>query len=121
MNPFTRFLNQWSPNRSFDQFITHWDVLEKVLVQVYRKKMMLLEAEPAFDESWSWLRKNYQRWEGELRPYWQKTQTAGQPTQTDPFQLLIDLPNPAAIPDNWMAMQHLASAREALNQYVLSK
>lgn len=118
MNPFTRFLNQWSSNRDLEQFIERWDVLERVMVRVHRGKVSLEEAQTLFDEAWPWLRERYPKWEEDLRPYWQQTVSGGQPTTIDPFQLLLDLPSPAAIQDNWHAMQHLPSAREALNQFV---
>ena len=91
------------------------------MVGVHREKMTLEEARPYFAEAWPWLRENYQQWSGDLRPYWQKTVSGGQPTTIDPFQMLIDLPNPEAILGNWTAMQHLPSAREALNNYILHK
>ncbi len=88
------------------------------MVQVHREKMMLAVAEPEFAQVWPWLRQHYGRWEEVLRPYWQQTKAAGVPTQTDPFQLLLDLETPAAILDNWHVMQHLPAAREALNLYL---
>ena len=118
MNPFTRFLSQWSKNRSLADFIAHWDRLEKLVVLVHREKLPLAEAEPEFAEVWPWLRQRYDQWEEWLRPYWQQTKAAGERTQTDPFQLLLDLENPAAILGNWRAMQHLPAAREALNRFV---
>lgn len=118
MNPFTRFLSQWSKNHSLADFITYWDRLERVMVLVHREKMTLAEAEPIFAEVWPWLRARYKNWAEPLRPYWQQTKAAGELTQTDPFQLLLDLENPAAILGNWHAMQHLPAAREALNRFV---
>jgi hypothetical protein len=57
-------------------------------------------------------------WSAYLRPYWQKTKAAGEHTQTDPFQLVLDLEAPDAILGDWRAMQHLPAAREALNLFV---
>jgi hypothetical protein len=121
MNPFTRFLSQWSTNRSFAEFIERWDRLEFLVVHVHREKMTLPEADLEFAQVWPWLRQQYDQWERKLRPYWQQTKAAGEPTQTDPFQLLLDLENPAAILENWSAMQHLPAAREALNRFVLNQ
>jgi len=118
MNPFTRFLNQWSKNRSLAEFITYWDRLEQLVVRVHRQKMTVAAAEPEFAEVWPWLRQQYGTWELLLRPYWQQTQAAGERTQTDPFQLLLDLDAPSAILGNWRAMQHLPAAREALNLFL---
>lgn len=118
MNPFTRFLKQWSKNRPFAEFVEQWDQLERLVVQVHRQKISVAEAEPVFTEVWPWLRQQYGQWEEVLRPYWQKTKAAGELTQTDPFQLLLNLENPTAILGNWRAMQHLPAARESLNQFL---
>lgn len=118
MNPFTRFLNQWSKNRSLSEFISYWDRLERLVVWVHREKMTMAEAEPEFSEVWPWLRQQYAHWEEAVRPYWQQTKAAGECTQTDPFQLLLDLETPSAILGNWRAMQHLPAAREALNLFL---
>ncbi len=88
------------------------------MVGVHREKMSLDQAEPEFAEVWPWLRQQYGHWEGALRPYWQQTKAAGAQTQTDPFQLLLDLETPSAILGNWHAMQHLPAAREALNLFL---
>ena len=118
MNPFTRFLTQWSKNRDLSEFIHYWDRLEQLVVRVHRKKTGLAEAEPEFTQVWPWLRQQYGGWEERLRPYWQQTKAAGAQTQTDPFRLLLDLETPSAILGNWHAMQHLPAAREALNLFL---
>ncbi len=120
MNPFTTFLRQWSPDDDFDAFIAYWDRLERLIIQVYRQKITVAAAQAEFDEVWPWLRQQYGRWQSTLEPYWRKTTAAGQPTQADPFLLLLEKPSPAAIPGDWRAMQHLPAARETLNQYALS-
>ena len=118
MNPFTRFLSQWSKDHSFAEFIQHWDRLEILVVQVHREKVTVGDAAPEFAQVWPWLQRNYGRWAEKLRPYWQKTRAAGAPTQTDPFQLLLEIDSPNAIVGNWRAMQHLPAAREALNCFL---
>jgi hypothetical protein len=118
MNPFTRFLSQWSKNRSLDELVAYWDRLERLVVLVHRQKMTLAEAESEFNQVWPWLRQRYGDWADALRPYWQQTKAAGESTQADPFQLLLDLESPAAILGNWRAMQHLPAAREALNLFL---
>ena len=119
MNPFTKFLNQWSNNRSLEEFIAYWDRLEALTIAVYKGKVNLAEATVEFKVVWPWLRARYGRWQLQLRPLWQNTKAAGEPTQTDPFQLLLDLPDPTAIQNNWQAMQHLPAARESLNHLLL--
>jgi hypothetical protein len=119
LNPFSRFLGQWSRNRPFTEFVARWDDLEVIVVRVYRQKMTPDAARPTFEQVWPWLRQHYPAWEAALRPYWQQTNAGGRPTQTDPFQLLLAFDQPEAILDNWTAMQHLPAAREAINKYLL--
>lgn len=121
MNPFTHFLQQWSADDRLAEFIAHWDVLERIVVGVYRKKMEPEAAEAEFRRVWPWLRAAYAEWEATLRPFWQATRAAGAPTQTDPFQLLLAIESPQAIRGDWRAMQHLPAAREALNQLIFQE
>lgn len=120
-NPFTRFLNQWSRDPDFDAFVAHWDVLEQVVVAVYRAKMSVAEASRPYQEAWPWLREAYPTWEAALRPYWEPTLAGGKRVTQDPFQLLLAIPEPAAIPGDWAAMQHLPAAREAINRFVVAR
>ncbi len=121
MNPFTKFLRQWPTNEEFDAFVTYWDRLERLTIQVYREKMTAEMAQSEFDEVWPWLRERYGRWQPLLETYWRQTTAAGKPTQSDPFLLLLEKPSPAAISGDWQAMQHLPAAREALNQYIIAQ
>lgn len=121
MNPFTQFLRQWSKNPSLDTFIIYWDRLEKLTIQIYREKMTVDEARPEFEAVWPWLRVQYGRWRAALEPFWQATNVGGQPTQTDPFQLLLEKRSPEDICGDWHMMQHLPAAREALNHYLMAK
>lgn len=119
MNPFSKYLRQFSDDPQFDTFVAHWDELESVVVRVYRHKMTVEAAQADFEQAWPWLREAYRHWEPMLRPYWQQTRAAGELTKTDPFQLLLDLQSPEAIAGNWTAMQHLPAAREAINRFLV--
>ena len=118
MNPFTKYLRQWSHNSSFEEFVEQWDRLEQIVISVYRKKMSINNAASEFDDLWSHLRQDYPQWENVLRPFWQQTKTGGQTTQTDPFQLLLSIQSVEAIQGSWNLMQHLPAAREAINHYL---
>lgn len=120
-NPFTHFLQQWNRRSDLDEFISYWDALERMVIGVYREKMSIPEAAAEFARVWPWLRQHYGDWQEALRPFWRQTKAAGALTQTDPFQLLLDLPGPQDIVGDWRAMQHLPAAREALNQFILSQ
>ena len=91
------------------------------MVQVYSEKLPVVEAAEQFDETWGWLREQYPRWSEQLQTFWQQTKAAGQKTEVDPFQLILDIQHPHNILGNWHAMQHLPAAREAINQFVLSE
>lgn len=121
MNPFSKFLRQWSANAALNEFTAYWDRLEAVVVQVYRRKMTAAEAREEFAVVWPWLRGAYGEWEETLRPFWTQTRAGGQLTQQDPFQLLLAFTQPEDILGDWQAMQHLPAAREALNQFSLSQ
>jgi hypothetical protein len=118
MNPFTRFLSQWTKDHLFTDFVAYWDRLERLVVLVHRGKISLAVAEPEFAQVWLWLRQQYGGWAEVLRPYWQQTKAAGELTLTDPFQLLLAIESPSEILGNWRAMQHLPAAREALNLFL---
>ena len=92
-----------------------------MVVRVYRQKITPAAARAEFEEVWPWLRQQYGVWEESLRPFWIQTTAGGQPTQYDPFQLLLAFTAPEDIRHNWTAMQHLPAAREALNQLILSQ
>lgn len=121
MNPFSKYLRQFTTDREFDAFVAQWDVLESTVIGVYRQKMTIEQAQADFTTTWPKLRQAYPQWEPRLRPYWQATRAAGEPTQIDPFQLLLSIPNPKAIQGDWNAMQHLPAAREALNRYLVDR
>lgn len=121
MNPFSKYLSQWSADRDFNGFVAQWDRLERLVVAVYRQKIDAVAAETEFSRVWPLLRREYDGWAAALRPHWQATRAAGEATQTDPFQLLLDLQSPAGITGNWRAMQHLPAAREAINRYLLAQ
>jgi hypothetical protein len=121
MNPFSKYLRQWSNDSQFEAFVDQWDRLERIVVGIYRGKIKVETAVPEFNQVWPWLRERYSDWAEALRPHWQATRAAGEPTHDDPFQLLLALPEPAAIRGDWRAMQHLPAAREAINRYLLAK
>ncbi len=121
INPFTRFLSQRSDDDAFAAFIAYWDRLERVMGGVYRVKLDKATAAGEYSAVWPWLRAHYPRWAETLRPYWQATHAAGEPTRDDPFALLLAIAAPADIAGDWRAMQHLPAAREAINRYLVDE
>ncbi|MBP6015402.1 MAG: hypothetical protein KA586_01670 [Candidatus Promineofilum sp.] len=120
MNPFSKFLGTKSDDRPFLAFVEQWDILERLIIDVYRSKISVTAATADYEQVWPWLKEQYPQWEAVLRPYWQLTQAAGKATATDPFRLLLEIDAPANIPGDWRAMQHLPAAREAINRYLVN-
>jgi hypothetical protein len=121
MNPFSKYLRQWSNDGEFETFVEHWDRLERIVIGVYRGKLAVEAAAEEFERVWPWLRERYPDWAEILRPHWQATRAAGEPTRDDPFLLLLTFPELAAIRGDWRAMQHLPAAREAINRYLVAQ
>lgn len=121
MNPFSKYLRQWSNDSQFEAFVEYWDRLERIVIGVYRGKTAVEAAAGEFERVWPWLRERYPDWAEILRPYWQATRAAGEPTHDDPFLLLLAFTEPAAIRGDWRAMQHLPAAREAINRYLIAQ
>lgn len=119
INPFTKFLSQWSTDQPFAAFVEKWDRLEQVVIGVYRGKIAHEDIELEYATIWPWLRQEYDKWNEALRPYWLSTRSAGRPTESDPFRSLLGINATAEIPGNWHAMQLLPAAREAINLYIL--
>ena len=122
MNPFSRFLSQFlKGERSIGTFIEHWDLLEAMVVRLYKQKTVSSNDREHFGQSWPWLLENYPQWQGELAPYWPETIVGGQPAPTDPFLRLIEVDRPEAFFNDWEALQYLPAAREALNHYLVAQ
>lgn len=121
MNPFSRFLSQFlRPDDDIQLFIAHWDRLEALVVQVYKRQQVTVEQATAFAESWPWLRQQYGSWQTRLAPYWPEALVGGRPAPQDPFLRLLGADRPESFLDDWEALQYLPAAREALNRYLVA-
>ena len=121
MNPFSRFLSQFlRPDDDIQLFIAHWDRLEALVVEVYKRQRISAEQAAIFAESWPWLRDHYGRWQARLAPYWPDALVGGQPAPQDPFLRLLGADQLEAFLDDWEALQYLPAAREALNKYLVA-
>lgn len=120
MNPFTRFLMQWSSDAPLEQLVQRWDVLEALVIRVYRGGEATSADEATYQEVKKWLDSHYPQFESALSDYWQKSKVGGTVEHGDPFRYLFAPARAAEFVDNWPAMQHLPAAREALNQLVVA-
>ena len=88
------------------------------MIEVYRQKTTPEAAQADYEEIWPWLRRQYPKWQSILTPYWRRSTVDNEPLEEDPFQILLALPAPEGILNNWLAMQLLPAAREAINLYL---
>jgi len=122
MNPFTRFLRQWTrDDAGLDQLVEHCDALESLVIRVYKEGEATAEDEARYQKIRRWMRDNYASWQEALRPFWQQAQVAGRPAAEDPFLRLTDPESASAFVGEWEAMQFLPAAREALNRFVIQQ
>lgn len=119
MNPFTRFLKQWTKDDKLDELIEHVDALEALIIRVYRQGKATAADEAEYQALRRWMEANYSSWQDRLQPLWEEATVAGEPAQEDPFLRLFRAEHAAAFVDDWKTMQTLPAAREALNKLVI--
>lgn len=120
MNIFTRFLSGGLQDGRLEEWISHWDVLEALVVRVYKGKGATAEDEGEYGRIRPWLQENYSQWQVALKPHWQVALVAGKPAKVDPFERLMRAERAADFVGDWEAMQVLPAAREALNRLLLA-
>lgn len=121
MNPFTRFLQQWTQDKELNTLVEHCDALEALVIRVYKKGKASGADEAEYQALRRWLQANYTAWEPQLRPFLETTneRAAGKPD--DPIRAIIRVEHAADFVGNWSAMQQLPSAREALNRLIMER
>lgn len=124
MNPFTRFLRSLSPTAQtpeIEDFVARWDVVEVVVVSVYKDRLLTPEIRAAYAEARAWLLAHAPQWRAWFAPYWPQTLQGGRSTPADPFERILRRAVQADdFAGDWEAMQALAAARETLNRYLLA-
>jgi hypothetical protein len=120
MNPFTRFLNQWTKNRpNLAEFIDHWDTLEALAIGVYKAGEPTDEDEQRYAVARTYMLTHYDNFSGPLKEFWKKSKVGGRLDHADPFEYLFQYESAVGFVGNWAALQHLPAAREALNSYLV--
>ncbi|MEM8858814.1 MAG: hypothetical protein AAGD96_10865 [Chloroflexota bacterium] len=116
MNPFTRFLRQWSNNSNeFESFIHHWDALEAMAIRVYKAGKPSAEDLADYQTIKKFMDVSYSELAPKLETYWKNSEVGGQLDHADPFAYLFQYDTAEGFVGNWAALQHLPAAREALN------
>ena len=120
MNPFTRFLKQWTKNEAdLTKFIEHWDQLEALSIRVYKAGGPSAEDEAQYQSIKKYMDLNYSNFAHRLEQFWRQSEVGGEIEHADPFHYLFQYADAKGFVDNWAALQHLPAAREALNGLVL--
>ena len=118
MNLFTKYLARSRKNRPLHIFIEQWDQLEILVITVFKSKVNSADDEAVYAKTRTWLLKNYPRWESDLEPLWRQTLVGGKLATEDPFRRIFRAAGSAEFLEDWVAMQNLAAAREALNRLI---
>ncbi len=120
MNPFSRYLSQWSQDRALRAFVAEWDELERLVIRVYKAGQATEADEAQFSRLREELVRQYPPLAPSLEPLWKQARVAGRSAAQDPFLRLIDADCAARFVGDWEAMQYLPAAREAVNRALLS-
>jgi hypothetical protein len=121
LNPFTDSLLQKIDNPALRDFVRHWDLLEELVIDIYRGLGADSRTEKVYRHLRTWLLTKYPGYRSELRPHWLASKIGRKPPQGDPFMFLLSHTRAAAFIGNWRAMQTLPAAREAINQMLIDR
>jgi hypothetical protein len=120
-NPFTDTLVKQIKNESVIKFVGYWDRLEALVIRVYKGKEATPDDEREWSQMRSWLLKDHPRWQEALHPFWQGATVGGEPARDDPFERLLTYTHARDFAGNWLAMQTLPAARQALNSWLVEQ
>lgn len=121
MNPFTRFLQQWTHDKDLHTFVEHCDALEALVIRVYKEGEASGADEAEYQALRRWLYANYPAWEPELRPLLKAVQAQDKGGFVDPFEAIIDVEHATDFVGNWPVMRQLPTVREALNRLIMKR
>jgi hypothetical protein len=119
-NPFSRFLGRDLGHTALDQFRHDWDLLEALIVQLYRGEVDPTASQGEWASIRRRARKGLRRFGPALKPYWQDAKVGGEDAAEDPFVTLTRSASTSAFVDNWRMMQTLPAARQALNGLLIA-
>jgi hypothetical protein len=119
-NPVTAALMKNISDAELHDFISRWDDLEALIIQIYRGNEVTPLEKAQFSKLNKELRVQYSRWREALAPYWNQSRIKDQVGLNDPFSYLLNKSSAVEYIGDWDAMKHLPAAREALNNFLLS-
>jgi len=118
-NPVTQHLIGQIDNKDINSLVEHFDVLEVMIIQIYKTKNASRKDERLYRRVKHWMQKHYKTWQNDLEPYWRKTTINNLPVSEDPFLALVEPAKAGDFTDNWLLMQTIPPARQALNEWLL--
>lgn len=118
-NPVTQSILQKIADPELAAFVTSWDDLESLVIDVFRTRQATPTDEQALSELRPWLAARYPRWRARLEPSWRMSRVKGERVFEDPFLHLLKTETAAEFVGNWDAMRYLPAARQALNLFLL--
>jgi hypothetical protein len=119
MNPFTRYISRSLRERHLRRFITLWDQVEMLAIAHYRQKGTAPGDPARWKQARLGLLRLFPKFRERLQPHWADAKAGGAPAAADPFASILALETLEAVAGNWLALQTLPAAREALNRLVL--
>ena len=121
MNLFTRYLSRNNRDRRLHELVDHWDQLEALVISVYKSERATDEERVAYGTLRPWLLTKLPDWSAQLDPLWRATLVGGERAPEDPFLRILRAESADGLVGDWVAMQNLAAAREALNRLVMQQ
>lgn len=121
MNPFTRFLQQWTREGEFETLVEHCDALQALIVRVYKQGEATGADEAEYQALRRWMKAHYGSWRDALRPFWQHRLASAEDAGSDPFEAMFNRSSASEFVGAWNVMQQLPNAREALNRLILKR
>ncbi len=120
MNPVTQTLIDRIADPALAEWAAAWDVIEQVVIRVYRGAAVSKKDEQDFIAAKRWLLKNHPRLAPSLDPYWRRALIKGSgPAAEDPFEKLLAYDQARDFVDNLDAMRLLPAVRQSINEWLL--
>lgn len=120
-NPVTQSLLKQINDPSLAAFVSDWDGLNDLVIEIYQQKSLTFEQQEHFFELQERLRAAYPAYAAKLAPHWRTARIKGELVVGDPFAAIIEKQGAKDFVENWDAMRTLPAAREALNNMLMEK
>jgi hypothetical protein len=100
--------------------VERWDMVEALVIKVYRSGAASPADETGWQETVAWLREYHPPWAASIEPYWRAVTIKGVgPVAEDPFAGFLQIDSAATFINNWEAMRSLPAIRQATNEWLL--